>query len=143
MDSVDSANVMPTNKLRDALTASWFAVVTIGNVMLGRWDRGVSFGRFVLGIFRRRVGGTFEEIRAQTGHCYTVRVPDGLVCDAEARSRLVLLEDGKPIGPGHAAHHDIREHGGGRYSHWAGHVYFSTPDGSDPRSNGRVYSFRE
>ena len=56
------------------------------------------------------------------------------------RSTAVLLENGRALGPAHAVHATIRERGGGAYSHWLDQVYFSTPDGSDPRANGRLYS---
>jgi hypothetical protein len=59
--------------------------------------------------------------------------------DNHRRSDLILLEDDRVIGPPHAAHSDIRELGAGRYSHWGEHLYFSTSDGSDPRTNGRCY----
>ncbi|WP_154072559.1 hypothetical protein [Bradyrhizobium erythrophlei] len=39
-------------------------------------------------------------------------------------------------------HKDIREQGGGRFSHWGDTIIFSTPDGTDPRTNGRVHSIR-
>jgi len=60
-------------------------------------------------------------------------------------SRLVLLEDDKPLGPDHSGHKDIEDVGKGRYSHWIDdrnteYVYFSTSDNSDPRKNGRIYS---
>lgn len=60
-------------------------------------------------------------------------------------SRLVLLEDGKQLGPGHSGHRDIEDLGKGRYSHWSDdtgfeYLYFSTSDNSDPRTNDRVYS---
>jgi hypothetical protein len=54
-------------------------------------------------------------------------------------SRLVLLEDGVPLGPPHALHQAISAQGLGRYSHWRGSVYFSSSDGSDPETNGRLY----
>jgi len=56
------------------------------------------------------------------------------------RSTLVLLENGKPLGPAHAVHDSIRKLAGGRYSHWTGMIRFSSSDGSDPRANGRTYS---
>jgi hypothetical protein len=59
---------------------------------------------------------------------------------ASKDSRLALFENGKPLGPGHAAHAGIRQQGGGRYSHWYDSIYFSASDGSDPRTNGRVYA---
>jgi hypothetical protein len=47
------------------------------------------------------------------------------------------LEDGVLIGPGHALHQDIRDLGGGRYSHWERMIYFSTSDNQPP--GDRVY----
>lgn len=54
-------------------------------------------------------------------------------------SELVLLEDQRPLGPGHATHEAIRKIGGGAYSHWFDCLYFSTSDGTDPRTNRRQY----
>lgn len=59
-------------------------------------------------------------------------------------SRASLKEDGVDIGRAHSDHAGIARDGGGRFSHW-GHplgqrVFFSSSDGSDPRSNGRVYA---
>jgi hypothetical protein len=48
--------------------------------------------------------------------------------------------DGQLLGPPHASHEEIRRSGGGRYSHWEGRLYFSSSDGSDPRTNGRRYA---
>ena len=45
------------------------------------------------------------------------------------------------IGKPHSIHREIDEKGGGLYSHWAGSLLFSTSDHSDPRRNGRRYSF--
>lgn len=56
------------------------------------------------------------------------------------RSTLRLTESGKPIGPAHALHDDIRNLGNGRYSHWGGGVLiFSATDNSNPKTNGRTY----
>jgi len=57
-------------------------------------------------------------------------------------SQLQLLENGRPLGPGHALHQTIRDVGQGTFSHWIGHLYFSTSDGTDPRTNGRHYTIR-
>ncbi len=56
-------------------------------------------------------------------------------------SRLEMFEDGRPLGPPHSQHSDIREKAGGRFSFWDGSIIFSTSDGTDPRTNGRAYSF--
>lgn len=64
--------------------------------------------------------------------------------ESPRRSNLQLLENGKPLGPAHALHDTIRATGLGAYSHWglSGSILqFSTSDNSDPRQNGRKYSF--
>lgn len=55
-------------------------------------------------------------------------------------SRLILLEDGKSVGQPHAMHGEIRNKGTGNYSHWEQSLYFSVPDCTDPRKNGRRYA---
>lgn len=77
------------------------------------------------------------------GLCYTWRPPGAVTRgDTEGRTdaATVILEDGAPIGPGQVQHDAIRAYGGGRYSHWDSHVYWSTPDNSDPNTNGRRYT---
>lgn len=69
-------------------------------------------------------------------------IPPGDTLEDNAVSTAVLLEDGRPLGPGHAAHELIRNHGGGRFSHWYQQVHFSTSDGSSPATNGRRYTLR-
>lgn len=125
------------------VSAAHITAHTIWNVMLGRFDPNVSFKRFVMGMCKRSQSGTFDRINAQTGHCYTACVPAELACDAQSVSRLRVYEDGRPLGPAHASHHEIREHGQGRFSHWSGYIYFSTPDNTDPRTNGRTYTWRD
>src|SRR5439155_1354472 len=63
--------------------------------------------------------------------------------DHPTGSNVVILENGKALGPPHSLHSAIKEQGGGRYSHWGKSneslVVFSTSDNSDPRTNGRKY----
>jgi hypothetical protein len=59
--------------------------------------------------------------------------------DAPSRSKLMLCEDGKPLGPAHSLHADIRNKGLGLYSHWGPDVVFSTSDNSNPNINNRSY----
>ena len=59
--------------------------------------------------------------------------------DHPYRSRLILLEDGKPLWYRHIAHDEIRTIGLGFYSHWKEGLKFSTSDNSDPNTNGRTY----
>ena len=54
-------------------------------------------------------------------------------------SPLRLREDGREVGAPHTLHEKIRRDGRGHYSFWNDSLYFSTPDGSDPNTNGRVY----
>ena len=58
------------------------------------------------------------------------------------QSTLQLYENGKQLGPAHSLHEDIRNAGGGRFSHWGNGLIFSTSDNTDPRSNARTYSVR-
>jgi uncharacterized repeat protein (TIGR01451 family) len=56
-------------------------------------------------------------------------------------SSLLLYEDGVMIGPAHTPLDAIRVTGRGEYLHWQNTLYFSTSDNTDPRTNGRSYTF--
>lgn len=79
------------------------------------------------------------------GYAWLVSLPHlemwGASLDAPL-SGSVLLENGVVIGPGNQSHDDIRNAGGGRFSHWGGQLWFSSSDGTDPRTNGRTYVIR-
>jgi SAM-dependent methyltransferase len=81
---------------------------------------------------------------AETGHAWTVPLAQFAALadtmERPARSPLILLEDGVPLGPPHAAHAEIRSRGRGRYSHWGANLHLATSDNSPPASNGRRYS---
>ncbi len=78
----------------------------------------------------------------ESGFAFIVEIPvKGDSMSAPKRSNLVLLEDGKAVGPPHSLHADIRNVGRGAYSHWKKALIFSASDNSDPRTNHRVYSF--
>lgn len=81
--------------------------------------------------------------RHETGSSWVVQLEKlkSIADDGEhpSRSTLLLYEDDKLFRPVHSLHEDIRNLGGGRYSHWNGELYFSTSDGTDPNTNGRVY----
>jgi hypothetical protein len=59
------------------------------------------------------------------------------------RSKIVIYEDGMPLGPPHSPHKDIAIKGHGRFSHWRSgpnsSFVFSSSDNTDPRTNGRSY----
>lgn len=91
-----------------------------------------------------------EAIQHEVGCAYTVEIkkrPFGwpitrFVGDsgsASQASRLMLLEDGRPVGQPHAIHDEIRYKGTGNYSHWGQSLYFSALDCADPRVNGKRY----
>jgi hypothetical protein len=88
----------------------------------------------------RPIGGPF---RRESGFAWQVELPELADAaddmDAPARSRLVLLEDGRPLWLRHTPHDEIRTQGRGGYSHWRGTLMLSTPDNTDPNSNGRAY----
>ncbi|MEM7356554.1 MAG: sulfatase, partial [Acidobacteriota bacterium] len=65
----------------------------------------------------------------------------GQVSDQGGISRVMLFEDGTAL-TGRAKHAEIRQRGGGLYSHWGDAILFSSRDGSDPRANGRRYEVR-
>ena len=73
--------------------------------------------------------------RPNGGVAYTV----ALAAPPASGALLLLLEDGKPLGPGASEHAAIRTLGGGRFSLWNGVLYFSASDGSDCNWNGRRY----
>ena len=92
---------------------------------------------------RHRAYIPLEAAIHSTGYAWIGDLPQltawGDDADDPFRSPLVVLEDGKPLGPPHAPHDIIRSDGGGAFSHWEGRVWFSTSDNTDPRSNGRKY----
>jgi FkbM family methyltransferase len=82
-------------------------------------------------------------LRRQEGNCWYYRLPDGFPAGDsidDADSTTLVLEDTRALGPGHAAHDDIRVKGWGVFSHWGPWLYLSTSDNSDPNTNGRVYT---
>ena len=79
-----------------------------------------------------------------SGYAYSVQIPSladvSDFLEHPERSTAMLCENGKPLGPPHSSHDDIRHNGAGLFSHWDGYLLFSTSDNSNPNSNGRIYS---
>lgn len=81
------------------------------------------------------------------GHVFSVRLGQGgayIRGDGRRgpqRSGLRLFEGERALGPAHSLHAAISDDGAGRYSHWHKTIYFSSSDNSDPRTNGRTYSY--
>jgi hypothetical protein len=132
---------------RFGLVAVYLSLVLGFLLVTRRIDPQASLRRMLwLALKARLLGkgrGTLQGICYDTGHGYTAAVHPGLVSDADGASWLVVYEDGKPLPGSHSSHDRIRTEGRGAYSHWDGRVYFSTTDNSDPRGNGRTYTFRE
>lgn len=84
-----------------------------------------------------------SEIAVARNHCFVARLPDDALDGDDLQnsfdSDLRLFEDDLEIGPGHTLHESISNNGAGAFSHWGRHLYFSSSDGSDPRTNGRKY----
>ena len=59
--------------------------------------------------------------------------------DHLTKSRVIVYENDRPLGPPHSMHGDIAALGLGRFSHWGDVIAFSTSDNTDPNSNGRKY----
>jgi SAM-dependent methyltransferase len=81
--------------------------------------------------------------RRESGFAWQIALPEltSIADDLESphRSRLVLLENGSPLWLRHTQHDEIRTRGMGTYSHWRDALILSTPDNSDPNTNGRTY----
>jgi hypothetical protein len=86
------------------------------------------------------------KIVSNSGFAYTYAVPelasDGDSSDQPNKSKFILLEDGKVIGPAHSSHEQIRSEGKGRWSHWQGTIYFSSSDGTSPTEGKHQYVLR-
>jgi hypothetical protein len=57
----------------------------------------------------------------------------------DARSPVLLYEDGKLLGPAHSTFQAIRDLGAGRFSHLRRGFVFSSSDNADPATNERRY----
>jgi len=80
-------------------------------------------------------------LRHDAGMAYLVPVEASIPSSIDGgESPLLVQEDGRALVRDNL-HREIRDHGGGRYSHWGDVVYLAATDGTDPRTNGRVYEF--
>jgi len=116
----------------------------VNDTLLAYADAGVSWALdFLPEQLRHSAYVPLRTAMTDSGHAWTVHVPQldasGDNAEHPHLSRLMVLEDGKPLGPAHTAHDVIRSEGGGAFSHWEGRLYFSTSDHTDPNRNGREY----
>jgi len=86
-----------------------------------------------------------EDALLSSGYLYVLTRNFGVQQDSPSSgfaSPVRLFENGVELTPAHSLHADIRDYGGGRFSDWNGPwLYFSTSDNTDPRTNGRIYSW--
>ncbi len=83
------------------------------------------------------------DIRAERGLCCTAAIPLLKPNERDDRTTgLRLFEDDVELTQAARPHAEIRELGGGRFSHWGPTIFLSSSDGSDPRTNGRRYTIR-
>ena len=78
-----------------------------------------------------------------SGHAYHLHDWFGVGGDTQwsTTSTLRVYENGKQLGPAHSLRTDVIAHGKGRFSHWGNNLYFSASDNTDPRTNGRSYTY--
>jgi hypothetical protein len=129
---------------RFAVVAVYLCLVLCFLVVTRRVQWRFSIRYFLLHrLFRRRRPVDMGNIDHESGYCYIVPVSHLIPSDAESVSFIHVYEDGVPLPAAHAGHDDIREKGGGAFSHWAGRIYFSATDNTDPRTNKRRYTYQE
>jgi hypothetical protein len=93
--------------------------------------------------FRVRQPKVLKDFTPETGHCYLATIHHGILSDLESVSRIQVYENDVRLPHAHADHQLIRKHGKGAFSHWGSAIYLSTSDNSDPRANGRTYTYKE
>ena len=101
------------------------------------------FFRIARAYARPRYSAVLRSFTPERGHCYLASLPAHLLSDRESSSSIQVFEDGRPLGPAHAPHEEIRRLGKGRFSHWGDQLHLSTSDNSDPCTNGRRYVVQE
>jgi hypothetical protein len=128
---------------------------TLGGNAVAKADSTASGGSFIeLGVNPisgcTQISLNTSSAESDTGFAWIIRGSFGDTADNNTnpnQSNLRLFENGIELGPAHATHDDIRNIGQGRFSHWsntdgtAEAIRFSAKDNSDPRSNGKSYSY--
>ena len=75
----------------------------------------------------------------ESGFAYAAPLAESEWSGAKGASEALVLEDGKPLGPGNSVHDSVRNEGRGRFSFWEKSVYLSSSDNSSVIANGRIY----
>jgi hypothetical protein len=91
-----------------------------------------------------------SDVRYDGGFAYVVSIPPTRTwlyrlktdrAENTGASRLQVREDGRTLWPAHSSPTNVRALGKGHYKHWGSQLWFSSSDGTDPRTNGRTYQF--
>ena len=90
--------------------------------------------------------GTLDvsKMNLESGFAYYIDFDFGVAGDSDTAptgSTVKIFENGVALNPAHTKHADIRTIGKGRFSHWGNSLYFSTSDNSNPKTNGRKYTY--
>src|SRR5262245_54669237 len=130
-----------------------FAIIAVSflgtSLLLQLVDEPIGLTRFDVGVIGDPCPDGGETVMLPTPfvqlnwNAYAAPAPSlGRFSDTEAnlhRSKAVVCENKRRLGPAHSAHTDIATLGNGRFSHYQDQVVFSSSDNSDPNSNGRDY----
>lgn len=139
----DLLQIKLTDLIFFSIVHAYLLLVLVWLRVTGQIKPETSFLRLLRGRFKKPASGALRVIHPERGFCYLADLDGGPISDLEGFSQLSLLEDGRPLGPAHTLHDEIRERGHGRYCHWGRVMYFSTSDNSDPRTNARTYTYTE
>lgn len=88
-----------------------------------------------------RLSGPFTSAKGYAWRCALPSAPffQASASDSQRRFSLMLSEDARPLGSARSPRAAIERYGRGRYDYDDTGFYFSTPDHSDPNTNGRGY----
>jgi hypothetical protein len=146
--SADTHRVTVVDVLRFLAVSSYLSWVFLFLVVTGKVRPGNPFKALPRWLiyklfFRVKVARELKAFTPETGHCYLATIHHRILSDLESVSSIQVYEDDVPLPHPHADHQRIRKQGLGTFSHWGSAIYLSTRDNSDPRTNGRTYTYKE
>lgn len=84
-------------------------------------------------------------VKSDGGFAYKINIDLGIPGDTPenpTNSIVKIFENGIELGAAHSTHADIRKIGKGKFSHWLStSIYFSASDNSNPKTNGKKYTY--
>ena len=83
--------------------------------------------------------------KSDGGYAYKININLGTPGDSPENPKIStvrVFENGVELGEAHSTHADIRKTGKGKFSHWlTGSIYISASDNSNPKTNGKKYTY--